>query len=96
MNFEWSIAYIWEKKNSSHTNLSINICVWSFLYSNIDCALSTTVLITGKPIIVLTNSLSLFSAGDVRINWTPVLKNGFTLKSGDVVSVSGMGRLKVI
>jgi RNA-binding protein YlmH len=26
----------------------------------------------------------------------PVLKNGVTLKSGDVVSVSGMGRLKVI
>jgi len=38
----------------------------------------------------------LFSAGDVRVNWAPVLKNGVTLKSGDVVSVSGMGRLKVI
>ena len=41
-------------------------------------------------------SVCLFSAGDVRVNWAPVLKNGVTLKSGDVVSVSGMGRLKVI
>jgi hypothetical protein len=79
-----------KKKNSSHTNLSINICVWSFLYSNIECALSTTVLITGKPIIVSTNSLSLFSAGDIWINWTPVLKNGFTLKSGDAVEWEGI------
>jgi RNA-binding protein YlmH len=38
----------------------------------------------------------LSSAGDVRVNWFPVLKNGVILKSGDVVSVSGMGRLKVI
>lgn len=38
----------------------------------------------------------LLSSGDVRVNWTPTTKNGVTLKSGDVVSVSGMGRLKVI
>jgi len=43
-----------------------------------------------------TKLASLISAGDVRVNWAPVLKNGVTLKSGDVVSVSGMGRLKVI
>ena len=42
------------------------------------------------------SSFCLFSAGDVRVNWAPILKNGVTLKSGDVVSVSGMGRLKVI
>ncbi|RLN24496.1 hypothetical protein C2845_PM07G22920 [Panicum miliaceum] len=41
-----------------------------------------------------TKLASLISAGDVRVNWAPVLKNGVTLKSGDVVSVSGMGRLK--
>lgn len=35
------------------------------------------------------------SSGDVRVNWTPVTKNGTTLKTGDVVSVSGKGRLKV-
>lgn len=39
--------------------------------------------------------LCLFSARDVRVNWSPVLKNGVTLKAGDVVSVSGMGRIKV-
>ncbi|XP_025816821.1 uncharacterized protein LOC112893613 isoform X2 [Panicum hallii] len=42
-----------------------------------------------------TKLASLISAGDVRVNWMPVLKNGVTLKSGDVVSVSGMGRLKI-
>ncbi|KAG8055451.1 hypothetical protein GUJ93_ZPchr0001g29976 [Zizania palustris] len=42
-----------------------------------------------------TKLASLISAGDVRVNWSPVLKNGASLKAGDVVSVSGMGRLKV-
>lgn len=35
------------------------------------------------------------SNGDVRINWIPVTTKGTTLKSGDIVSVSGKGRLKV-
>ncbi|KQK09715.1 uncharacterized protein LOC100832647 [Brachypodium distachyon] len=38
---------------------------------------------------------SLISSGDVRVNWSPVSKSGATLKAGDVVSVSGMGRLKI-
>ncbi|KAL5997680.1 hypothetical protein ACLOJK_008610 [Asimina triloba] len=38
--------------------------------------------------------VDLISNGDVRVNWSPVTKNGTTLKSGDVVSVSGKGRLK--
>ncbi|XP_066309914.1 uncharacterized protein [Miscanthus floridulus] len=42
-----------------------------------------------------TKLASLISSGDVRVNWTPTTKNGVTLKSGDVVSVSGMGRLKI-
>lgn len=29
------------------------------------------------------------------MNWSTVMKNGLTLKTGDVVSVSGLGRLKV-
>ncbi|KAI4321865.1 hypothetical protein MLD38_035196 [Melastoma candidum] len=33
--------------------------------------------------------------GDVRVNWTTVTKNGTTLKTGDMVSVSGKGRLKI-
>lgn len=35
------------------------------------------------------------SKGDVRINWNTVTKNGATLRTGDMVSVSGSGRLKV-
>lgn len=35
------------------------------------------------------------SSGDVRVNWTPITKNGTILKTGDIVSVSGKGRLKV-
>uniref|UniRef100_A0ACD5VT83 Uncharacterized protein n=1 Tax=Avena sativa TaxID=4498 RepID=A0ACD5VT83_AVESA len=37
---------------------------------------------------------SMMSSGDVRVNWSLVTKSGATLKAGDVVSVSGMGRLK--
>ncbi|KAH1218428.1 hypothetical protein HKD37_13G037915 [Glycine soja] len=35
------------------------------------------------------------SNGDVRINWIHVTTKGTTLKSGDIVSVSGKGRLKI-
>jgi RNA-binding protein YlmH len=44
---------------------------------------------------VITVLSSLYSDGDVRLNWTPVTKNGATLKTGDIVSVRGKGRLKV-
>ncbi|KNA11588.1 hypothetical protein SOVF_133780 isoform C [Spinacia oleracea] len=37
----------------------------------------------------------LISKGDVRINWNTVTKNGATLRTGDMVSVSGSGRLKI-
>ncbi|KAL9232437.1 hypothetical protein vseg_007550 [Gypsophila vaccaria] len=37
----------------------------------------------------------LISKRDVRINWSTVTKNGATLKTGDIVSVSGQGRLKI-
>lgn len=39
--------------------------------------------------------VSMISAGDVRLNWSPLSKNGATVKTGDVVSVSGKGRLKI-
>ncbi|CAN6997704.1 unnamed protein product [Brassica rapa subsp. trilocularis] len=39
--------------------------------------------------------VDLISSGDVRVNWAPVTKNGTTVKTGDVVSVSGKGRLKI-
>ncbi|CAK7327794.1 unnamed protein product [Dovyalis caffra] len=32
---------------------------------------------------------------DVRVNWTTITKNNTTLKTGDIVSVSGKGRLKI-
>ncbi|XP_022981895.1 uncharacterized protein LOC111480897 isoform X1 [Cucurbita maxima] len=35
------------------------------------------------------------SSGDVRVNWTTITKNGTILKTGDIVSVSGKGRLKI-
>lgn len=37
----------------------------------------------------------LISKGNVRVNWSTVTKNGATLKTGDIVSVSGTGRLKI-
>ncbi|KAL9441206.1 hypothetical protein AB3S75_019811 [Citrus x aurantiifolia] len=39
--------------------------------------------------------VNLISNGDVRVNWTTVTKNGTTLKTGDIVSVSGKGRIKI-
>uniref|UniRef100_A0A1D1Y3T2 Putative RNA-binding protein ylmH n=2 Tax=Anthurium amnicola TaxID=1678845 RepID=A0A1D1Y3T2_9ARAE len=39
--------------------------------------------------------VDLISNGDVRVNWSPVTKNGATLKTGDVISVGGKGRLKI-
>ncbi|KAK6269983.1 hypothetical protein POUND7_007088 [Theobroma cacao] len=39
--------------------------------------------------------VNLISNGDVRVNWTSVTKNGTILKTGDIVSVSGKGRLKI-
>eukprot|EP00262_Sarcandra_glabra_P008999 TRINITY_DN22974_c0_g1_i1.p1 TRINITY_DN22974_c0_g1~~TRINITY_DN22974_c0_g1_i1.p1 ORF type:complete len:310 (+),score=62.02 TRINITY_DN22974_c0_g1_i1:131-1060(+) len=39
--------------------------------------------------------VTLLSNGEVRVNWVPVTKNGTTLKTGDIVSVSGKGRLKI-
>uniref|UniRef100_A0A7N0RFI3 RNA-binding S4 domain-containing protein n=1 Tax=Kalanchoe fedtschenkoi TaxID=63787 RepID=A0A7N0RFI3_KALFE len=38
---------------------------------------------------------NLISSGDVRVNWTTVTKNGFPLKTGDIVSVSGLGRIQI-
>ncbi|OMO73303.1 hypothetical protein COLO4_27178 [Corchorus olitorius] len=39
--------------------------------------------------------VNLISNGDVRVNWSTVTKNGTILKTGDIVSVSGKGRLKI-
>lgn len=38
---------------------------------------------------------ALISNGDVRVNWTTILKNNTTVKTGDIISVSGKGRCKV-
>ncbi|GER53431.1 RNA-binding S4 domain-containing protein [Striga asiatica] len=37
----------------------------------------------------------LISKGDVRVNWATVMKNNTTLRTGDIISVSGKGRLKI-
>ncbi|KAM7278775.1 hypothetical protein ACFE04_005909 [Oxalis oulophora] len=39
--------------------------------------------------------VTMISNGDLRVNWTTVTKNGTTLKTGDVVSLAGKGRLKI-
>ncbi|CAN1335320.1 Putative RNA-binding protein YlmH [Linum perenne] len=39
--------------------------------------------------------VDLISNGNVRVNWSTVTKNNTSLKSGDMVSVSGKGRLKI-
>lgn len=39
--------------------------------------------------------VDLISSKDVRLNWSPVVKNGATIKMGDIVSINGKGRLKI-
>eukprot|EP00268_Persea_americana_P057221 TRINITY_DN683_c0_g1_i5.p1 TRINITY_DN683_c0_g1~~TRINITY_DN683_c0_g1_i5.p1 ORF type:complete len:189 (+),score=36.51 TRINITY_DN683_c0_g1_i5:389-955(+) len=39
--------------------------------------------------------VDLIGNGEVRVNWSPVTKNGTTIKTGDIVSVSGKGRLEI-
>lgn len=38
----------------------------------------------------------LIKSGDVRLNWRPVSKPSTDVKAGDVVSVTGKGRLEVL
>nr|GMD92476.1 putative RNA-binding protein YlmH isoform X2 [Ipomoea batatas] len=42
-----------------------------------------------------TKMAGLISNGDVRINWITVTKSNTTVKTGDLISVSGKGRLKI-
>ncbi|XP_059277126.1 uncharacterized protein LOC132031254 isoform X1 [Lycium ferocissimum] len=42
-----------------------------------------------------TKMSSLISNGDVRVNWSTVTKSNTTIKTGDMISVSGEGRLKI-
>ncbi|MCO5575049.1 hypothetical protein L7F22_028846 [Adiantum nelumboides] len=37
----------------------------------------------------------LISAGDVRVNWKEVTKNGYLVKSGDIISLNQKGRVQV-
>ncbi|CAH9099971.1 unnamed protein product [Cuscuta europaea] len=42
-----------------------------------------------------TKMASLISNGDVRVNWTTVMKSNTTIRTGDFISVAGKGRLKI-
>ncbi|PKM52877.1 MAG: hypothetical protein CVV00_15170, partial [Firmicutes bacterium HGW-Firmicutes-5] len=42
------------------------------------------------------NSLVLIKQGKVRVNYTEINKNDFRLKSGDVISLRGKGKAKII
>jgi RNA-binding protein YlmH len=39
--------------------------------------------------------VDLISSGDVRLNWMGVMKNNTIIKAGDMISISGKGRLKI-
>jgi RNA-binding protein YlmH len=42
------------------------------------------------------NSLVLIKQGKVRVNYTEITKNDFRLKSGDIISLRGKGKAKII
>jgi len=39
--------------------------------------------------------VNLISGGDVRVNWSEVTKNGTLLKTGDIISIKGKGRVQL-
>lgn len=39
--------------------------------------------------------VNLISSGDVRVNWSEVTKNGALLKTGDIISIKGKGRVQL-
>lgn len=39
--------------------------------------------------------VNLISSGDVRVNWSEVTKNGTLLKTGDIISIKGKGRVQL-
>lgn len=91
MNFEFSIVKLTSEKHTFIFILAQLFCFNFVLFCYESCHQYLRIFNY-----FFLDSCCLFSSGDVRVNWTPTLKNGVTLKSGDVVSVSGMGRLKVI
>ncbi|ONK70138.1 uncharacterized protein A4U43_C05F30650 [Asparagus officinalis] len=64
-------------------------------FKTVEASLRVDALASAGFRISRTKLANLISNGDVRINWSPVSKNGATLKTGDIVSVSGKGRLKI-
>ncbi|KAJ0045886.1 hypothetical protein Pint_04576 [Pistacia integerrima] len=68
---------------------------WTKSFKTIEASLRVDALASAGFKISRSKLVNLISSGDVRVNWTTVTKNGTTLKTGDVVSVSGKGRLKI-
>lgn len=64
-------------------------------FKSVEASLRVDAVVSAGFKISRSKLVDLISNGDVRVNWTPVTKNGTTLKTGDIVSVSGKGRLKI-
>ncbi|XP_020585677.1 uncharacterized protein LOC110027964 [Phalaenopsis equestris] len=64
-------------------------------FTTIEASLRVDALASAGFSISRSKLASLISNGDVRLNWSQVMKNGTILKTGDIVSVSGKGRLKI-
>ncbi|KAK4767834.1 hypothetical protein SAY87_002975 [Trapa incisa] len=64
-------------------------------FKSVEASLRVDALASAGFKISRTKLTALISNGDVRVNWATVTKNGTTLKSGDIVSISGKGRLKI-
>ncbi|KAK5772610.1 hypothetical protein PVK06_048903 [Gossypium arboreum] len=64
-------------------------------FKTVEASLRVDALASARFKISRSKLVNFTSNGDVRVNWTTVTKNGTTLKTGDIVSVSGKGRLKI-
>eukprot|EP00257_Ricinus_communis_P023648 XP_015583692.1 uncharacterized protein LOC8263559 isoform X3 [Ricinus communis] len=64
-------------------------------FNTIEASLRVDALASAGFKISRSKLVDLISNRDVRVNWTTITKNNTILKTGDIVSVSGKGRLKI-
>ncbi|KAI8011247.1 putative RNA-binding protein YlmH [Camellia lanceoleosa] len=64
-------------------------------FKTVEASLTVDAIASAGFRISRTKLVDLISNGDVRVNWTTVTKSNTTIKNGDIISVSGKGRLKI-
>ncbi|XP_052206332.1 uncharacterized protein LOC127810817 isoform X2 [Diospyros lotus] len=64
-------------------------------FKTVEASLRVDALASAGYKISRTKLVDLIRNGDVRVNWSTITKSNTTIKTGDIISVSGKGRLKI-